>query len=320
MPVAERLNYSLRPNKNVERKLMAGVLQRLMPDIPVDEFRYVGMGSLWFVDFVLLHRLLGIRDMVSVERDLVDRARFNQPYECIVVQDGEMGAALKQLTLEGKRSIIWLDYESGIEGPALEDLNYVCERVPSGSVVIVTVQARSSRLNNQRDPDGGQLTPEEALRLYAGDLVPRPLPEHRLDQVEYRELISELLTRAVKHSLAASGRPERYYQLFDYTYRDGAPMVTVGGLIMNEPDATRIPWARLRATEGFVADGDAQQRIKVPVLTLKEKAALDQLLPRAGGLQTVDVKGQCDITIQQEHLDAYSRYYLQYPVFGELLA
>lgn len=97
-------------------------------------------------------------------------------------------------------------------------------------------------------------------------------------------------------------------------------MVTVGGLVMSEPDATHIPWARLRTIEGFVADGESQQRIAVPVLTLKEKAALDRLLPQAGGLQTGAVKGQCNITIAQEFLNDYARYYLQYPVFGELLA
>src|SRR5713226_5987155 len=101
MPVAERLNYSLRPNKNVERKLMAGVLRALMPEIPIGESRYIGMGSLWFVDFVLFHRVLGITDMVSVERDLVDRARFNQPYDCVVVREGDIGAVLTQLAIHG---------------------------------------------------------------------------------------------------------------------------------------------------------------------------------------------------------------------------
>src|SRR5437016_4354975 len=96
-------------------------------------------------------------------------------------------------------------------------------------------------------------------------------------------------------------------------------MLPVGGLVMNETDATSIPWARLRTIEGFVADGDLQQRIAVPVLTLKEKAALDRLLPRAVGLQAGEVQGRWNITIEQESLNDYSRYYLQYPVFGELL-
>jgi hypothetical protein len=319
MPVSDRLDYSLRPNKNVERKLMIEVLRALMPEFTIPEYRYVGMGSLWFVDFGLVHRTLGIYDMVSIERDTPDRAVFNRPFKCIEVKDGDTTSVLPTLRLKRKPSVVWLDHESGIDGPGLRDATLVSERVPSGSVLVLTLNAQAQRLKNQKDPDGNDLTKEEYLRMKAGDAVPFPLSKDALDKDRYPALLGRIVSAHIRHSLRAAGRPEKFWQFFDLAYQDGAPMVTVGGMIATEEEAAKIAWDRLSPLEGCVRDGEPQASIAVPLLTAREKVALDRLLPCDGALTEEVVRENYEFTISQEKLDAYRTFYRYYPLFAEYL-
>ena len=55
------INYVMRPAKNIERKMMGEVLARLSAIAPLSKYRYVGLGSEFFKDFVLYHQMLGDR-------------------------------------------------------------------------------------------------------------------------------------------------------------------------------------------------------------------------------------------------------------------
>ena len=135
MAALDTVNYAIRPNKNIERKVVFEALSYLEADFPFAAYRYVGFGSLWFSDFVLAHQSLGISDLISIQKGqaLAARARFNAPYGCIKVIEGEFGALLSSLKLDERPAILWLDYESRI-GAVLEELALTCERLPSGSV------------------------------------------------------------------------------------------------------------------------------------------------------------------------------------------
>ena len=70
MPPSYRsIDYSLRPGKYAERRMLSEALRKLHPFAAVDSYRYIGMGSIWFTDFAHFHRTLGITDMVSLERE-----------------------------------------------------------------------------------------------------------------------------------------------------------------------------------------------------------------------------------------------------------
>ena len=157
------VNYLLRPNKNVERKLIVDVLKVLRMEFGIDAYTYVGMGSMWFVDFIMAHKELGIRRMISIEGEpsYEDRARFNKPYDCVTVALGDSTKVLPGLGLEAQRSLVWLDYNSDLRGPWRADLEIICSKVPSGSVVIVTVNAHVGQLGQGQA--GGDLQPQPAV-------------------------------------------------------------------------------------------------------------------------------------------------------------
>jgi len=56
MPPSYRLiNYNLRPAKSVERKMLAEGMSRLSIFGKIEDYNYVGFGSTFFSDFLLLH-------------------------------------------------------------------------------------------------------------------------------------------------------------------------------------------------------------------------------------------------------------------------
>lgn len=109
----EKINYSLRPAKNIERKMLCEVITRLSLIQSIEKYRYIGFGSPYFTDFVLLHKMFGINDLISIEKDKFNEARFifNKPYSCIDMMFEDSHDALKKIKNWKKPTILWLDYD-----------------------------------------------------------------------------------------------------------------------------------------------------------------------------------------------------------------
>ena len=118
---AGMINYYLRPNKQVERKIILEILQTvigiLKPSTTSTNYQYVGMGSFYFFDFILMHKFLKIDDLVSIEnRSDVNRFKFNLPYDFITFHNMLSTNYLAAIHDWNKKSIIWLDYTQGLSG------------------------------------------------------------------------------------------------------------------------------------------------------------------------------------------------------------
>lgn len=318
MSSKDRVNYLVRPNKNIERKLIAEVLVALNAQFPFSQYRYIGMGARWFQDFILMHRALGIRDMISIERDEPDRVEFNRPFACITVEPGDTSRVLPALALERGDCIVWLDHESGLAGPVLADLRFVAERVSSGSVIIATANANVRQIQNQLQDPSTERSPEEALERVAGLLVPNPLPRDGLNRVGFPATVAMIMANAITRALVQGGRSEEYVPLFNFAYEDGAPMATVGGILLNTEDRSKFDAVDLSAFEFTSATPGAPYRINVPNLTPREKMRLDRLLPGTGSLTVKQVQDELRFPMEQSQLEAYSRFYRQYPLFSEV--
>mgnify|MGYP000731595878 CR=1 FL=1 len=48
----EVVNYNIRPCKNIERKMMCEMISCLATVDELSEYRYIGMGAKYFVDFI----------------------------------------------------------------------------------------------------------------------------------------------------------------------------------------------------------------------------------------------------------------------------
>src|SRR6478672_6193590 len=78
----EKFDYLLRPSKQVERKLLIEALHHLVEcGYPIYNYTYVGLGSVYYADFVLFHKYLYIDKMICAEWGSINRRmKFNKPF------------------------------------------------------------------------------------------------------------------------------------------------------------------------------------------------------------------------------------------------
>ena len=299
----EKLNYRLRPAKHIERGMIVETLQRLRMFAPLRQYRYVGLGSLYFADFILVHRVLGIKSMVCIERDepKAERFRFNRPFRTVALKFGHSNDVLPALSWS-QRSIVWLDYDCRLNDEVLADIGWVCGAAPSGSVLIVSVNAEpleeGTRIESFRKAVGRASVPESVTK--EGHLAGWRLAEAG------RTVIDSAIREAVQDRSVAGARLS-YQQLFNFEYRDGVRMSTVGGLLVAGDDQARFNSCEFDDLD-YVRRGAETCRIEVPFLTNREVRLLDRRLPATR--QGAPVK-----MIPEDAQRAYRATYRFFPTF-----
>ena len=123
------------------------------------------------------------------------------------------------------------------------------------------------------------------------------------------------LTLAYMSAVAAeSARPGGFIPAFGLTYRDGASMVTVGGVLPRREDASRI--------DEVIRDrkwpGNVDKPITAPLLTLKEASVLQSELPSAGRLTRAVVK-RLGFDLEESQIEAFQRHYRYYPAYAQIV-
>lgn len=312
----ESINYMLRPNKNVERKLILESLQGLNSPFDFSKYVYIGLGSMWFVDFILAHKHLLISEMISIQDQDAQRARFNIPFSVVRVEEGETTKVLPDLELAGRRTIAWLDYDKGLTSPVLQDTYTICSQVSSGSILLVTLNSNASSLRNQKDEHGATLSEEQVLKRFGRDLIPTPLPVEATQTTGYPLFLAGILFEHIQRVIRKTGRSESFIPLFNYNYKDNSPMITIGGMIANQQDAEALK-RRLSELRFEYVTREEQFVIDVPNLTFKEKLTLDRILPRLSVPTAVEVE-ELGFPLRQRQIDSYHKFYRFYPTFAEL--
>lgn len=136
-----KVQYELRPAKQVERRMIIDALKKLtLVGFEIEDYNYVGFGSIYFVDFILFHKFLGIDNMLSVEHStaIEKRVLFNKPYDFIKIEMKPVGEVIPTLSPDIKY-ILWLDYDMIIDNDLLEDVRMASTYLPVGSILLITV-------------------------------------------------------------------------------------------------------------------------------------------------------------------------------------
>jgi hypothetical protein len=275
------VDYRIRPAKHAERLMIAEVASRLRFH-DVQTYRYVGMGAIYFSDFKLMHRALGINNMISIEGREEDYKRFdwNRPFDGIQMKYGNTRAVLPTIDWSTP-SIVWLDYDGQLNTGKLEDIDLLVRECTSGSLLVFSINAEKP------SPEGMSRVEREAdlvealRRLVGSDRVDSRLRNSDLRGKQASKIYYRLISNAIEASLARSNAleadPEKHRvwrQLLHITYKDGAMMLTVGGIVFErnqEPFYLSGEFDRLH----FIRDGTDHYNIEVPKLTIKEMAFLE---------------------------------------------
>ena len=289
--------------------MLVECFRRLSPFARVDTYRYVGFGSTYFSDFSLVHRALGVSDLVSIERETDKQERFelNRPYASIDLMFGDSTELLPELDWRA-RTIMWLDYDGMLNAGVLSDVATFCRSCTAGSLLVVSVNA-----NPGEGPDEKRL---EALKERVGsEKVPHDLNPKRLAGWDLAHVGRRIIAAEIAKTLSSrnGGLPPnaglRYKQLFNFNYRDSARMLTTGGLVYEVGQETIVSHCGFEQLD-FVMDGDQAYEIVVPNLTFREMRHIDAQLPSSPG-------SIVDAPVGEDDLAAYKAIYRYFPRFVE---
>ncbi len=308
----DKVNYSLRPSKSIERALAFDGLKRLQNAMDTLDQVYLGFGSVWFSDFQIAHRTLGIKDMVSMESNDIGyaRAKFNLPYRTVRILNKKSNDALPELFLDksicDRPWIIWLDYDCAFNSDIVDDIRSVVENAPPNSILLITFDASDDRKSYALPKDRKAILE----RLFS-----KSLPELTRDDVDQGlpETIARLTTELMISAAVESGRPGGFIPAFNMIYQDTATMVTIGG-VLPRPGASSSARAAI-SSPGWPAT--PEMRIVAPHLTVREAAVLQSQLPRSKKLTRAAVR-KLGFDLQEDQLSSFERYYLYYPSFAQV--
>lgn len=311
-----KINYRLRPAKCIERKMMVEVFRHLAPFGQLTSYKYIGFGSTYFSDFTLLHRALGITQMISIEHDVdnADRFNFNRPFRCIEMKFGSSSTVLPQLDWTSK-AIVWLDYDGALTQLVLDDIRTVIGAALSGTVLIISVNAHPPNRPDSVSPDKLDEWRLEDLTVKVGESnIPQGLTGKDLRQWGTAVVSRRIIHTCIKTTLHErnGGQPPNdkfdFCPVINFHYADGAKMMTFGGILYETGQRETLDACRFHDLK--FACRDEACLISVPNLTLREIRHLDSLLPK--GDESVLLNG-----VPQKDIDAYSEFYRFFPNFTE---
>ena len=313
----KQFNYGLRPSKQVERKLMIEILLRLSKaGYDISSYTYVGFGSVYYIDFVMFHKFLFMESMICVEwGDIHKRMKFNKPFKFIKLK---MGALLNHIPdlQRNKKYLIWLDYDRPLDPDMLQDIDGCLGRLAKGSIFIITIDARARLPKEDYDLENMTAKQREKLtvrvyREWFGAYLEDRITLDSIAPADVPGLFYNVVLERMRQSLSIR-EDVQFLQVFNFLYADGAPMLTIGGVIGGEEDAERLQDSGIMQHR-CVREGQVPLEISVPPLTIREKQWLDSKMDRnlqADGLQ---------FELDEDLLDTYRLFYKEYPTFTEAM-
>jgi hypothetical protein len=311
----ELINYSIRPAKAIERKMLCEAFRRLSEFGSLEAVRYVGFGSTYFSDFAIFHKSLGIRHMISIEKDVANGGRFefNRPFRCIEMRLGHSNAVLPTLAWN-TRNVAWLDYDDRLDVQALADIRFLSMSVTPGSALIVSVNAHPD------DYDEAHPRLPQLVERVGEEKVPNGIAEGDLAGWGTAAISRRIITNEIRETLIARNgalaaeNQILYKQLFYFQYADGAKMVTAGGLFYERGQTPIVAKCDFEALPFIRTDQRPRCRpcmIEVPSLTYKEIRRLNTQLPRTQRSRLTSPK------VAARDLKKYEAIYRYFPHFAE---
>ncbi|TAU02186.1 hypothetical protein ELI53_22900 [Rhizobium ruizarguesonis] len=219
--------------------------------------------------------------MINIEAvDDVARFEWNKPFNHIQMLYGTTTARLPDIDWT-KHSIVWLDYDGQLTEDKLLDIEYLVRTAASGSMILLTLNVEKP------SPQGMNAEVREADLVAAlKDLVgaKRVRPETKAADLRgkqarsvYYHIVNDAIEAALEALNAVEQDPQKHRhwrQVMNFAYKDGALMVTIGGVIFEARHQAAFD-AGLFNTLSFYRSDESAYSLQVPLLTMKEMSHLE---------------------------------------------
>lgn len=317
--------YHLRPNKAVERALFLDLLNRVgRTAFNISDYQYVGFGGPFMEDFKAVHVATRISDMTCVERDPVVQARqiFNCPLKCVKFVLSDASTFLGNFPA-GRPTVAWLDFTSpGELKQQLDDTFNLVKNLAHGDIFKITLNASVSSL--KEDP-GKLLKQHELIHLRRQEFEgrvgldkPTTIKDDDFKADNYPTLLLHTLCNAANRAVNNSSLVIQ--PLTAFTYSDGTAMLTATGIILdpNIPVTNDFSETSRLAHWRFIKLAwEYPIKIDLPVLSLRERMALEKMQPNGSVTEAIQVLGQVIAPdgIPPQAVEAFADFYRIYPEF-----
>lgn len=276
------IDYRLRAAKFVERALFVEAFKRT-PFFRLEDYQYIGLGSLYFADFRLFHKHLGIQRMTSIEGCIDDRDRFNfnKPFSCLEMKYGMTWDILPTLNFDVP-ALMWLDYDGTLSDDILSDIRFASNNCNSGSFFSLTINTNGlnrNSYNNDKENAVDRLSNIVGKDRLPPDIKPVDLSDKGTATVFHKIMLDEINSvLSTRNARKTDDEKIKFQQIFHIRYKDGAPMLTFGGFYVSGADTGKFESANYEEQIYFRSEFEALS-IDVPLLTHKERLELEQLVP-----------------------------------------
>lgn len=335
-PSYQNINYGLRPAKAIERKMLCDLFHRLSSFNQLENYQYIGFGSTYFSDFSHFHKNLGIKNLVSIEKDTnnAKRFKFNVPYSCVNLLFGHSNEILPSLSLGSTPTILWLDYDYSLDSTVLDDIRTFTSNAHEGSLIIITVNAHPFQKAGIDAEELKTFRYKKLVENVGERKIPLGIDGSDLNRIGlskvYRQIIEDEINTTIKRrnngNLEDNPKHLFYKQLVNFNYQDGARMLTVGGIIYNGNLKDNLKASNFEQLD-FYREDESSFEIRVPSLTYREIYQLESLLPTGLNLSTGEIVNESgmiqdgikNITeiIPLKDVIGYSEIYRYFPTFRE---
>jgi hypothetical protein len=325
--------YHLRPHKSVDRRLFLDLLTRFERWTPLNGYVYVSMGAYPLEDHKLVHRLIGINQLLAFDFDeeIVARQRFNKPVEtchCVQSTADELIANLEHILVECQFTqpagiIMWLDYTNPRQiGYQVREFEALLNKLRTGDLVRITVNAHPNAFLDAQIPGGSPLRAAEKmekqlenLRRWIGEFLPADTSADDMTIERLPQAISRSFAAAALKALPVAG-PLTFCPLSVIRYADGQQMLSITGAVVARTDREAMLERLDLETWPFASvEWSIVHQLVVPALTIRERLFLERGVTSKTPEELIAELGferASDVEIA-DFLESYKYYYRFYP-------
>lgn len=269
---ANFISYDLRPTKQCERRILLDIL-KIAGDagLEIPNYRYVGMGANRFYDFLLVHKYLAVKKMISLEHDpnMYERARFNNPYHFIEVLNTNTTSFLSNDEFNCQ-SICWFDYDGGIGPHIIRDILALGTKLKLGDFAFVTTFGGPGRALDKLNASNRMQWFQDALGDFSGEVLIEDV-----ETANFPIAVHKVLYAAFKNAFSARS-DGIFVPLLQVEYADSKTMVTVGGALLEREKVRSIKAKVKNALPFLPLNTPCLYEIKTLHLTEKERVLFDR--------------------------------------------
>jgi hypothetical protein len=309
---ASFISYDLRPAKQSERRILIELL-KLGGDagLPLPSYRYVGMGANRFYDFLLIHKYVGLTNMISLEHDpdMHKRALYNLPFYFIDARYQTVADFLASDTAQ-EPTIYWFDYDGGVGGHIVQNINDLALNAKPGDFGFVTVFGGPPRRLSQMNSAARLAWLQDNLGAVAGGVTLSDVTNSN-----FPDAVHKVLMAAFTNAFA-SRRDGTFYPFLQVEYTDTSTMITVGGAFMTTGQWSSYE-SKLRVAMPFLGPHGLYEIASLH-LTDRERRLFDRAVT-APSRKRADRNELVGLGFQDSHLQAYRELLRYLPRYVETM-